>query len=188
MSTQTLTKKYTNKTNIKRDIIKAYLDIIEAEDKGAAIERLPVCVHAHVRPHIESRYPTSGVWGLMGTSLGGLISLAIADRYPDAYDFCASLSGTLGWGAYDPETEAPMTMRRQFETTAAAGLNAALQKAARHSADGGAESLLVLPGDLPLIDLAEISELHRLVQQQQLRLRRQRPRQLHTLFQAIRQA
>ncbi len=83
-------------------------------------------VHASVRPHIDRRYPTSGVWGLMGTSLGGLMSLAIADRYPDAYDFCASLSGTLGWGAYNPETDAPMTMRRKFQTTAAAGGNTAL--------------------------------------------------------------
>ena len=35
----------------------------------------------------------------MGSSLGGLISLHIADRYPGSYMFAASLSGTVGWGS-----------------------------------------------------------------------------------------
>jgi S-formylglutathione hydrolase FrmB len=39
----------------------------------------------------------------MGSSLGGLISLHIADTYPDRYDFVASLSGTLGWGRFGQE-------------------------------------------------------------------------------------
>jgi predicted alpha/beta superfamily hydrolase len=38
----------------------------------------------------------------MGSSLGGLISFHIAWRYPDEYDFAASLSGTMGWGSIDP--------------------------------------------------------------------------------------
>lgn len=53
-----------------------------------------------IRPMIASRYggepPAVGV---MGSSLGGLISLHIADRAPGVYDFAASLSGTLGWGS-----------------------------------------------------------------------------------------
>jgi hypothetical protein len=53
-----------------------------------------------IRPMIASRYggepPKVGV---MGSSLGGLISLHIADRAPGVYDFAASLSGTLGWGS-----------------------------------------------------------------------------------------
>lgn len=51
-----------------------------------------------IRPHVEDRYPTSGVDGLMGSSLGGLVSLYIAQAEPAAWDFTASLSGSLYWG------------------------------------------------------------------------------------------
>jgi hypothetical protein len=36
----------------------------------------------------------------MGSSLGGLVSLAIVQRYPDEFEFAASLSGTFGWGSF----------------------------------------------------------------------------------------
>jgi len=55
-------------------------------------------VHEVVRPHIEGHYVVSGKNGQLGASLGGLISLHIAERYPSDYDFAGSLSGTLGWG------------------------------------------------------------------------------------------
>lgn len=54
-----------------------------------------------VRSRIEAEYPTSGLDGLMGSSLGGLVSLYVANVYPDRYDFVASLSGTLGWGSFE---------------------------------------------------------------------------------------
>lgn len=54
----------------------------------------------HVRPRVESLWPTSGTNGIMGSSLGGLISLHIAQRDPDEWDFAGSLSGTLGWGRF----------------------------------------------------------------------------------------
>jgi predicted alpha/beta superfamily hydrolase len=52
-----------------------------------------------VRPLIKSRYGEPGPVGVMGSSLGGLISLHIADHDPGQYAFAASLSGTLGWGS-----------------------------------------------------------------------------------------
>lgn len=52
-----------------------------------------------VRPLIAAKYGEPKVRGVMGSSLGGLVSLAIADHYPDDYQFAASLSGTLGWGS-----------------------------------------------------------------------------------------
>lgn len=55
-----------------------------------------------VRPIIQARYGEPGLLGVMGSSLGGLISLHIADRYEGTYAFAASLSGTLGWGSLDP--------------------------------------------------------------------------------------
>ncbi|WP_156338841.1 alpha/beta hydrolase [Chondromyces crocatus] len=52
-----------------------------------------------VRPLIQARYGEPGPLGVMGSSLGGLISLHIADRCPGVYAFAASLSGTVGWGS-----------------------------------------------------------------------------------------
>jgi hypothetical protein len=52
-----------------------------------------------VRPFIQGRYGEPGPIGVMGSSLGGLISFHIADRYPGEYAFAASLSGTMGWGS-----------------------------------------------------------------------------------------
>jgi hypothetical protein len=52
-----------------------------------------------VRPLIKKHYGEPGPVGVMGSSLGGLISLEIAYRYPNDYAFAASLSGTMGWGS-----------------------------------------------------------------------------------------
>lgn len=52
-----------------------------------------------VRPLVNKHYGEPKVIGTMGSSLGGLISFHIADRYPGQYAFAASLSGTMGWGS-----------------------------------------------------------------------------------------
>ncbi len=62
-------------------------------------------VEQTVRPLIEGRYGAAPVVGVMGSSLGGLISLHQALRYPDAYDFVASMSGTVGWGSIGATNE-----------------------------------------------------------------------------------
>ena len=64
-------------------------------------------VHTVVRPHIEATYGSNGHDGLLGSSLGGLISLYIAQRHPGQYDFAASLSGTLGWGRFGRQEATP---------------------------------------------------------------------------------
>ncbi|MFT4623548.1 MAG: hypothetical protein ACI8PZ_002204 [Myxococcota bacterium] len=71
--------------------------------QGDAYARL---VHEQLRPRMEAAYGSTGVHGVLGSSLGGLISLHIAERYPSEYDFVASLSGTLGWGRFVLENEA----------------------------------------------------------------------------------
>lgn len=62
-----------------------------------------------VRPLTALTYfPDSGepaVTGLIGSSLGGLISFHIADRYPGEYSFAASMSGTMGWGSLEQHNE-----------------------------------------------------------------------------------
>ena len=62
-------------------------------------------VESAVRPHVEAVYGSTGHDGVLGSSLGGLISLHIAWRYPERYDFVASLSGTLGWGRIGADNE-----------------------------------------------------------------------------------
>lgn len=51
-----------------------------------------------VRPHVEQTYGAPRKVGVMGSSLGGLVSMHIAARYPNAFDFVGAMSPTLGWG------------------------------------------------------------------------------------------
>jgi predicted alpha/beta superfamily hydrolase len=48
---------------------------------------------------MEAAYGAASTVGLLGSSLGGLISLHIADLYPERYDMVISMSATLGWGS-----------------------------------------------------------------------------------------
>lgn len=66
-----------------------------------------------VRPLIAARYGEPATVGVMGSSLGGLISLHIGELYPNQYDFVASLSGTLGWGSIGPHTGETLIERYQ---------------------------------------------------------------------------
>lgn len=50
-----------------------------------------------LRPAIEARYGVPARVGVMGSSLGGLMALLQWMMFPDAYDFVASLSGTMWW-------------------------------------------------------------------------------------------
>ena len=52
-----------------------------------------------VRGLITSVYGAEGTVGLLGSSLGGLVSFVIADAYPGEYAFAGSMSGTMGWGS-----------------------------------------------------------------------------------------
>jgi hypothetical protein len=69
-----------------------------------------------VRPLIQKNYGEPGPVGLMGSSLGGLISLHVAHRQPGAYAFAASLSGTLGWGSIGAGIHNPTIIERYKAT------------------------------------------------------------------------
>ena len=56
-------------------------------------------VVAEARAFVADRYGEPGPVGVMGSSLGGLVSLYLARHDPDAWAFAASLSGTVGWGS-----------------------------------------------------------------------------------------
>ncbi len=57
-----------------------------------------------VRALVVDRYGEPAKVGVLGSSLGGLISLHIGDLYPDQYDFVGSMSGTVGWGSFGAHT------------------------------------------------------------------------------------
>ena len=57
-------------------------------------------VQETVRPFIESHYNVTKKAGLMGSSMGGLISLYIAHLYPEAYKVVLALSPTTAWGRF----------------------------------------------------------------------------------------
>ena len=59
-----------------------------------------------LKPFVDERYPTRtdrDATGIMGSSMGGLISLYTAWRHPAVFGFAASMSGTLWWGEGGPE-------------------------------------------------------------------------------------
>ena len=58
-----------------------------------------VLVSDVVVPLVEAAYGAGAVRGLLGSSLGGLVSLDLAARSPSDWDAALSLSGTLGWGS-----------------------------------------------------------------------------------------
>ena len=70
-----------------------------ASERGGQAPAYADFIEARVRPMIEARYGKPQRVGVIGSSLGGLMSLYQAQRYPGHYDFVASLSGTLGWGS-----------------------------------------------------------------------------------------
>lgn len=78
------------------------LDVVNTQTLGGKGLDYADFVENTVRPFIESRYGTTAHRGVMGSSLGGLISYVIKRRYPASYEFAASLSGTLGWGSIGP--------------------------------------------------------------------------------------
>ena len=72
-------------------------------------------VEETVRPFIESRFKTTARAGLMGSSLGGLISLYISNRYPGRYDAVFALSPTTAWGRFGDDHGT--TIRDYYEKT-----------------------------------------------------------------------
>ncbi|MFO0552444.1 MAG: alpha/beta hydrolase-fold protein [Polyangiaceae bacterium] len=64
-----------------------------------------------VRPLVATHYGEAPKVGVMGSSLGGLISLHIGYLNPTGWDFVGSMSGTLGWGSIGPHTGETMIER-----------------------------------------------------------------------------
>lgn len=74
-------------------------DVIGGQSLGGKGDAYAEFLEGTVRPLIKKRYGEPGPVGVLGSSLGGLISFHIADRSPGEYAFAGSLSGTMGWGS-----------------------------------------------------------------------------------------
>lgn len=95
-------------------------------------------VHDVIRPHVEATYGSTGLDGLLGSSLGGLASLVIAERAPGEWDFAASLSGTLGWGRFALDEE---TVEERWLASPPAGTVVYVDSGGGPGDDGGCHDL-----------------------------------------------
>ena len=80
-------------------------DDLRGETLGGGAAEYADFVQLHVRNLVREHYGEPGAVGLLGSSLGGLVSLYIADRFPDEYEMAISMSGTLGWGSLGAHRE-----------------------------------------------------------------------------------
>lgn len=80
-------------------------DVIESQSVGGKGDEYSDFVRDTVRPLIEEHYGTPGKTGVLGSSLGGLVSFHELLRDPSAWDFAGSLSGTFGWGSIGAANE-----------------------------------------------------------------------------------
>ena len=87
-------------------------DSIDGSVYGGLGDAYADYLHLEIRPFIEAHYGTAPSNGLMGASLGGLISLYTALRYPNDYAMAISLSGTVGWGRIE---QSNLTIIELFE-------------------------------------------------------------------------
>lgn len=80
-------------------------DVLSGQSVGGRADDYAVLIDEVVLPDMIDRYGEPAVRGVMGSSLGGLVSLHLADRDPGAWDMAISLSGTLGWGSIGGDAE-----------------------------------------------------------------------------------
>ncbi len=74
-------------------------DSLDGDTYGGDGDAYAAFLQDTVRPLAAATWGEPATVGVMGSSLGGLISFHVADRYPDEFAFAGSLSGTMGWGS-----------------------------------------------------------------------------------------
>jgi hypothetical protein len=80
-------------------------DSLDGETYGGQGDAYAAFLEGTVRPLADATWGEPATVGVMGSSLGGLISFHVADRAPGEYAFAASLSGTMGWGSIGADNE-----------------------------------------------------------------------------------
>ncbi len=78
------------------------LDMIDGQQVGGRADEYADFVVDGVMPFISERYPfvdtSPAASAVLGSSLGGLVSLYIGLRHPDRFAQVGSMSGTIDWG------------------------------------------------------------------------------------------
>lgn len=87
-------------------------DVLSGTTVGGQAGAYGTFVEETVRPFIEGHYGPPAVRGLLGSSLGGLVSLTIAQDHPDTYDMVLSMSATIGWGSLGTDGETVVDRHR----------------------------------------------------------------------------
>jgi pimeloyl-ACP methyl ester carboxylesterase len=95
-------------TSARFDEYTHVLDMLNGDEVGGQADAYADLVDQTIRPRMEAAYGAADVVGTMGSSLGGLVAFAIADRHPDRYAMAISLSGTMGWGSIALSNETMM--------------------------------------------------------------------------------
>ena len=83
-------------------------EVLQGDTVGGRGDEYADFLVGGIKPFIDARYPTASEresTGVMGSSMGGLISLYLAYRHPDVFGFAACMSGTLGWGRFGGDDE-----------------------------------------------------------------------------------
>jgi len=75
-------------------------DFVLGADRGGGGDRYADFVVDTVRPLVARVFGEPAVRGVMGSSMGGLISLHIVDRHPGVFDYAGCLSSTFDWGTF----------------------------------------------------------------------------------------
>jgi predicted alpha/beta superfamily hydrolase len=78
-------------------------DVIDGMPVGGRAEEYADFLVDGIKPFIESRYPAASTpadVAVMGSSLGGLVSLYIGLHHADSFASVASMSGTVDWGSF----------------------------------------------------------------------------------------
>jgi pimeloyl-ACP methyl ester carboxylesterase len=81
------------------------VDEIDNTPIGGKAAQYAALLDEVIRPRMEAEYGAVDITGTMGSSLGGLVSLVIADLYPASWDMVICMSGTLGWGSIGVDAE-----------------------------------------------------------------------------------
>lgn len=78
-------------------------DVISGMRVGGRADEYADFLVEGIKPFVEQRYPVASdpaAVGVMGSSLGGLVSLYIGLRHPEVFGQVASMSGTIDWGTF----------------------------------------------------------------------------------------
>lgn len=86
-------------------------DVLDGSPIGGEGDAYVAYLESAIRPLVASHYGEPAKVGVLGSSLGGLISLHAGYENPATYDFVGSMSGTLGWGSFGPHTGETMIER-----------------------------------------------------------------------------